>query len=143
MENTIMLPSPRFPGMESGLRGDGMAGDLGMATLCLLDENGITARRWELGDKPIAVGRDKSADVVIEDAALSRRHFVVQRDGVDYLLKDLDSQNGTWVDGQRARSTRLRHHDCILAGRTIFLFSERAAGAPKVPSPAPQARSLP
>lgn len=107
-----------------------------MATLCLLDENGITARRWELGDKPIAVGRDKSADVVIQDAALSRRHFVVQRDGGDYLLKDLDSQNGTWVDGQRAHSTRLRHHDCILAGRTIFLFSEHPYGAATPPGTA-------
>lgn len=107
-----------------------------MATLCLLDENGITARRWELGDKPLAVGRDKSADVVIQDAALSRRHFVVERDGGDYLLKDLDSQNGTWVDGQRAHSTRLRHHDCILAGRTIFLFSEHPFSAATPPGTA-------
>jgi pSer/pThr/pTyr-binding forkhead associated (FHA) protein len=98
-----------------------------MASLSLLDENGIMSRRWELGDKPLAVGRGKSSDVVIEDAALSRRHFVVEREGEDYLLKDLNSQNGTWVDGRRAKSTKLNHHDCILAGRTIFLFSEHAA----------------
>jgi pSer/pThr/pTyr-binding forkhead associated (FHA) protein len=71
--------------------------------------------------------------VVIEDAALSRRHFVVEREGEGYLLKDLNSQNGTWVDGRRAQSaTKLRHHDCILAGRTIFLFSEQVAGAQPV-----------
>lgn len=108
-----------------------------MASICLLDENGLMARRWELGDKPLAVGRDKSADVVIQDAALSRRHFVVERDGENYLLKDLASENGTWVDGQRAETTRLHHHDCILAGRTIFLFSEHnvavSAGPPKTP----------
>lgn len=101
-----------------------------MASLCLLDENGIMSRRWELGDKPLAVGRGKSSDVVIEDAALSRRHFVVEREGENYLLKDLNSQNGTWVDGRRAQSTKLNHHDCILAGRTIFLFSEHAAIVP-------------
>jgi pSer/pThr/pTyr-binding forkhead associated (FHA) protein len=94
-----------------------------MATLCLLDENGMMSLRWELGDKPLAVGRGKSADIVIQDAALSRRHFIVQREGESYLLKDLNSQNGTWVDGRRAESTKLHHHDCILAGRTIFMFS--------------------
>ncbi len=98
----------------------------GMASLCLLDENGAMARRWELGEKPLAVGRGKLADVVIDDATLSRRHFQVERDGENYLLKDLNSQNGTWVDGRRAGSIKLRHHDCILAGRTIFLFSEQS-----------------
>jgi pSer/pThr/pTyr-binding forkhead associated (FHA) protein len=100
-----------------------------MASLCLLDENGIMSRRWELGDKPLAVGRGKTADVVIEDATLSRRHFVVEREGEVYLLKDLNSQNGTWVDGRRAQSTKLNHHDCILAGRTIFMFSENSNNA--------------
>lgn len=94
-----------------------------MASLCLLDENGIMSRSWELGDRPIAVGRDKSADVVIADASLSRKHFVVKREGEDYLLTDLNSENGTWVDGRRAQATRLHHHDCIVAGRTLFLFS--------------------
>ncbi len=102
-----------------------------MASLCLLDENGLMARRWELGDKPIAVGRDKSADVVIEDAALSRRHFVVKREGENYLLTDLDSENGTWVDGRRAQATHLHHHDCIVAGRTLFLFSAQTPGVAK------------
>jgi pSer/pThr/pTyr-binding forkhead associated (FHA) protein len=101
-----------------------------MASLCLLDDNGITSRRWELGDKPLAVGRGKSSDIMIEDASLSRRHFVVEREGDTYLLRDLDSQNGTWVDGRRARSTKLHHHDCILAGRTIFMFNEHAAAVP-------------
>lgn len=97
-----------------------------MASLCLLDENGSMARRWELGDKPVTVGRGLSSDVVIDDATLSRKHFVVEREGQEYLLKDLKSQNGTWVDGRRAQSTALHHHDCILAGRTIFLFSTQA-----------------
>jgi pSer/pThr/pTyr-binding forkhead associated (FHA) protein len=97
-----------------------------MASLCLLDENGVMARRWELGDKPVTVGRGLASDVVINDATLSRQHFVVEREGQEYLLKDLKSQNGTWVDGRRAQSTPLHHHDCILAGRTIFLFSTQA-----------------
>ena len=95
-----------------------------MASLCLLDDDGTKAAQWELGAGPVAVGRDGSADVVIDDDSLSRRHFIIQREGDQYLLKDLNSQNGTWVDGERAGITPLHHHDCILAGRTLFLFSE-------------------
>lgn len=97
-----------------------------MADLLLLGDDGAMTEHWEIGALPVAVGRDASADVVINDLALSRRHFVIVREGEAYLLKDLNSQNGTWVDGHRAavEPTKLSHHDCILAGRTLFLFSD-------------------
>lgn len=100
-----------------------------MANLCLLAEDGTAAERWELDEHPVAIGRDATADIVINDAALSRRHFLISRDGNGYLLKDLGSRNGTWVDGRRAKATKLHHHDCILAGRTLFMFSETATSA--------------
>ena len=96
-----------------------------MACLSLLDEDGAKVQRWEIGDEPVAVGRDATADVTVSDDTLSRRHFVIWREGENYLIKDLNSQNGTWVDGRRAQGTKLRQNDCILAGRTLFLFSER------------------
>jgi len=110
-----------------------------MASLCLLDDDGLTAALWELGDAPLAVGRGTTADVTISDVTLSRRHFLIiqQKDG--YVLQDLASQNGTYVAGKRADpKLALRHHDCIAAGRTLFLFSEQSpahqktSGGPKV-----------
>lgn len=95
-----------------------------MADLCLLDENGAVTQRWEIGDQPIAVGRDEAAEVPIPDSTLSRRHFLIWREGESFRIKDLGSQNGTWVDGQRAQGTRLRHNVCIVAGRTVFMFCE-------------------
>jgi pSer/pThr/pTyr-binding forkhead associated (FHA) protein len=100
-----------------------------MAVLSLLGEDGAQVQRWEIGERPIAVGRDDSADVTIPDDALSRRHFMIWREGDTFVIKDLDSQNGTWVDGQRAQDTKLRQNDCILAGRTLFLFSQHLPGA--------------
>jgi pSer/pThr/pTyr-binding forkhead associated (FHA) protein len=98
-----------------------------MATLCLLSDNGELAERWEIGERPVAVGRDESADVKVADAALSRRHFMILREDGSYVLKDLDSENGTWVDGQSARKKglKLQPCDCILAGRSLFVFSDR------------------
>ncbi|HEY5913675.1 MAG TPA: FHA domain-containing protein [Verrucomicrobiae bacterium] len=99
----------------------------------MLDENGTMTGRWELGGERLSVGRGASADVIVDDPALSRQHFLIERAGQDYMLRDLNSQNGTWVDGQRAGIAKLHHHDCILAGRTIFLFKERAENTVAVP----------
>jgi pSer/pThr/pTyr-binding forkhead associated (FHA) protein len=95
-----------------------------MAGLCLLDENGAIAQRWALGDQPVAVGRGIAADVTIPDDTLSRRHFQIWQEEEGFLIKDLDSRNGTWVDGQRAQTTKLQHDVCIVAGRSVFIFCE-------------------
>ncbi len=95
-----------------------------MADLCLLNEDGAIAQRWEIGTRPMSVGRGETADVQVAEKTLSRRHFLIWREGEDFLLKDLGSQNGTWVDGRRAQDTRLQDNVCIVAGRTVFMFSE-------------------
>ncbi len=106
-----------------------------MASLCLLDEDGTLSGRWELQGHPLTVGRGAAADVVVADPTLSRLHFCIENDGREFLLKDLNSQNGTWVDGRRAnRSLSLHHHDCILAGRSLFLFKQADSINPGNPS---------
>ncbi len=110
-----------------------------MATLCLLGDDGTVVQRWEIGEQPVAIGRGDTADIEIADDTLSRRHFMIWREGDHYLIKDLGSQNGTWVDGQRAKGTKLKQSDCILAGHTLFLFHEKplpaAAGLECLPRP--------
>jgi pSer/pThr/pTyr-binding forkhead associated (FHA) protein len=104
-----------------------------MAELCLLDENGAVTRRWEIGDQPLAIGRDETADVLVSDDTLSRRHFLIWREEQNFLIKDLESQNGTWVDGQRAEGSKLSHNVCIVAGRSVFIFCEHGHQAGAAP----------
>ena len=100
-----------------------------MAVLCMLGEDGTIAERWEIGARPLAVGRDETAEIVVNDGALSRRHFIIWQEGEHFLIKDLNSQNGTWVEGKLAQGLRLQDNNCILAGRTLFLFSLHAVPA--------------
>jgi len=93
-----------------------------MATLCLLSNDGETAKRWEIGDEPVTIGRSGPVDVKVDDEGLSRRHFMIEREGAEYVVRDLSSRNGTWVHGHRAMAARLHDNDCILAGRTLFRF---------------------
>jgi pSer/pThr/pTyr-binding forkhead associated (FHA) protein len=104
-----------------------------MASLCLLGIDGKLGAQWELSDEPVTVGRSAMADVKVEDDGLSRRHFMILREGADYLVKDLSSRNGTWVHGHRALTARLRDNDCILAGKTLFRFCEERAGSSAAP----------
>jgi len=110
-----------------------------MATLYQISNNGFRAGRWEIEEGPVVVGRSGQAKVSIEDAGVSRRHFLISREGDDYLIKDLNSRNGTWVAGRRIIAARLHDHDLILAGHTLFRF----ARLPSSSTPADKPRTGP
>jgi pSer/pThr/pTyr-binding forkhead associated (FHA) protein len=105
---------------------------MNMATLYQIGENGSRAEQWEVDEKPVMVGRNGYAQVSIGDEGVSRRHFIISREGEDYVIKDLNSRNGTWVEGRRVSAEKLRHNDCIQAGRTLFLFAERSARSARI-----------
>jgi len=96
-----------------------------MATLCQIREDGSMAERWELGDQPLVVGRGDAADARIEDESASRRHCIILLEGDGYMIEDLGSQNGTWVDGRRVLTASLRNNARLLVGRTQFVFLDR------------------
>ncbi len=110
---------------------------MNMATLYQIGDDGSRGEQWELSTQPVIVGRGGQAQVSIQDEGLSRRHFCIVRDGEDYVIKDLNSRNGTWVDGRRVLAEKLRHHNLILAGNTRFLFSA-SSGASTVVGQLPQ-----
>ena len=68
--------------------------------------------------RPMTVGRDDDCDIVIPDASVSGRHARVEFDGVTWVLTDLGSTNGTWLNGDRlADSTRIEASDVVQFGR--------------------------
>jgi transcriptional regulator with GAF, ATPase, and Fis domain len=70
----------------------------------------------------IHIGRDPSNLLSISDPSLSRRHCALSRDGDGYKIRDLDSRNGTSVNGVAVKEARLRHGDQISVGDSIFLL---------------------
>ena len=67
------------------------------------------------------VGREE-ADIVIDDSALSSRHFEVEARGNEFFIRDLDSRNGTFVNGNRIRAAELTSGDKIRVGQTDLTF---------------------
>ncbi|MCW5982213.1 MAG: sigma 54-interacting transcriptional regulator [Bryobacteraceae bacterium] len=68
------------------------------------------------------VGREAVNAIAIPDSCASRRHCVVVREGDRYILRDLESRNGTFVQGVPVREHALEPGDEIQIGRSVFVF---------------------
>src|SRR5215467_4246389 len=76
---------------------------------------------------PIAVGetvigRDPANSVSINDPLVSRRHCSIRNAGSEIQVSDLESLNGTFVNGVPAREKALKHEDHIRVGESEFVL---------------------
>ena len=75
---------------------------------------------------PVTIGREEGNLLRLNDERVSRYHAKVQVDGEDVILTDLDSTNGTRVNGMPIQIRRLKPGDQITMGRSILLFGSHA-----------------
>jgi hypothetical protein len=79
-----------------------------------------------LTEEGLSIGRASSCDILINtDATVSRRHAVVKMIGNEFYLEDLDSRNGTTVNGETIKNTKIKlmPDDQIQIGKTAYVFS--------------------
>ena len=81
-----------------------------------------------MGDQ-LSVGRDSSNHLCLRDRAVSRRHFAISKNDAAFQLVDLESHNGTFVNGIPVRRKLLTHGDTIRVGRCelVFLIGDESA----------------
>lgn len=83
------------------------------------------ADRGKLYDEiapPLTIGREEGNDIQLNDERVSRCHLKIQRDNDRLVLTDLDSTNGTKVNGSECQLKILRHGDLIAVGRSLLLL---------------------
>jgi predicted component of type VI protein secretion system len=73
-------------------------------------------------DTPVSIGREEGNSLRLNDERVSRFHAKVQIDQGDLILTDLESTNGTKVNGNLVQIHRLRFGDCVAIGRSVLLF---------------------
>jgi PAS domain S-box-containing protein len=72
---------------------------------------------FELAAPRTVIGRDRGADIRVDDEGVSRRHVCIERrEGGEYSAVDLSSTNGTWLNGVRVRSAVLADGDLLQIG---------------------------
>lgn len=75
---------------------------------------------------PITIGREEGNIIQLNDDRVSRFHLKIQEDQDRVVLTDLESTNGTKVNGEDIQLRILRHGDMICVGRSILLFGSPA-----------------
>jgi pSer/pThr/pTyr-binding forkhead associated (FHA) protein len=89
--------------------------------LAIPDGDGVVVLR--LG-RLTRIGRRPTADIVLDDATVSRRHaLVLERAGAPVIADDR-SRNGVYLNGKRIREARLRHGDEVQIGDRVMRFLE-------------------
>ncbi len=95
------------------------------------------------GDQ-MTIGRDSTNEIVINDAEISRRHSRLTFQGGKYVLEDLGSTNGTFVNGQRLAGPRvLKAGEVVSFGEQIMLVFEANTVDPGATMISPRASAVP
>ncbi|MEM7028100.1 MAG: FHA domain-containing protein [Chloroflexota bacterium] len=94
--------------------------------------------QFPLPRENVIVGREETCDIIIQDAEASRRHTQIRWEGENYVLHDLGSTNGTFLNGiQLAEPTILNAGDTIGLGQTTLIFDDESSRRPQVDYAAP------
>ena len=97
-------------------------------TALLISTRGaVSGSRYLLDEDEITVGRDPSADILLDDSTVSRAHAVFRRLNGRYCVIDAGSLNGTYGNRQRVDQATLKNGDEIMIGKFRLVFFTKCA----------------
>ncbi|MCA9043285.1 MAG: FHA domain-containing protein [Planctomycetaceae bacterium] len=105
-----------------------------MEASILIVQGADQGNRFPLDVPQLVLGRSTKCDIRVNDSEASRQHARLVQSGESWSIVDLNSSNGTYVNGLAVRQQELQQGDQIQVGRTILLFdpgtSSLVEGAP-------------
>jgi pSer/pThr/pTyr-binding forkhead associated (FHA) protein len=106
-----------------------------MARLVVLSE-GLKGTSHELKVDRTTIGRVEDNTFQIPEASISSHHCEILRSGADLVVKDLDSTNGSFINGEKITESVLKPGQTLRLGQIEFQLVE-GEGGPSVPAPKP------
>ena len=97
---------------------------MALITLRVLD-GADRGRVYDDVPTPVTIGREEGNTIQLNDERVSRFHLKIQEDREKVVLTDLESTNGTKVNGEDIQLRILRFGDMIALGRSVILFGKR------------------
>ena len=98
---------------------------LGMIPRLVAIGGPLNGGTFYLDEPVVSIGRLASNDIYLEDLFVSRHHSVIRNQGGQYVIEDVNSANGTYVDGERVDAGALEEGSIIQIGASRFLFRLR------------------
>jgi pSer/pThr/pTyr-binding forkhead associated (FHA) protein len=101
---------------------------IGPAPILIVRRQDADTSQVEWSKPILTIGRDSTSDLIIDHPLASRRHARLERDETGYLIRDLESTNGTFVNGERVDGSRTLHNlDSIVVADVEIVFSDPEA----------------
>ncbi|MHC4600845.1 MAG: FHA domain-containing protein, partial [Planctomycetota bacterium] len=94
-----------------------------MEAVLTVQHGAQAGRSFRLGRR-VLVGRSPHCQIRLPDSGVAPRHFLLEEHEEHFLLRDLDSGGGTYVDGTRVVAERLRDGTTIYAGEAVLFYRE-------------------
>jgi pSer/pThr/pTyr-binding forkhead associated (FHA) protein len=82
----------------------------------------VSGRTFYLDEPVVSIGRLVSNDIWLEEPIVSRHHCVIRTEGDEYMIEDLNSANGTLVNGELVKTCSLKEGALIQIGTSILRF---------------------
>jgi pSer/pThr/pTyr-binding forkhead associated (FHA) protein len=101
----------------------------------IISIDGVVINEMPLTKDRTTLGRRPYNDVVFDNLAVSGEHAVMQMSGADVFLEDLNSTNGTYINGKPIKKLLLQHGDTIEIGKYKIKFVHEGASASNEKSP--------
>ena len=104
----------------------------------VVEQGELAGQAFSLDRPALVVGRGKDSDIVLVDADVSRQHARLQSGSQGWLLVDLGTTNGTFVNGKRLPAQEpylLRPGDRITIGRSVLAVQQEGAPQPERRAP--------
>jgi len=89
-------------------------------SILVIREGYNSGATFRLGKRSLTIGRDAGNLIQLIDDKVSRRHVMLAWDGDGYLITDLQSHNGIYVNDTKVKSQRLKDRDKLLVGSTVL-----------------------
>jgi pSer/pThr/pTyr-binding forkhead associated (FHA) protein/tetratricopeptide (TPR) repeat protein len=127
------ISTPDFGGMGDGAESPSIEFADGDAKTKVLSNSKVLAKLHfpegtanfldvELNEGEVSLGRGKNCNVILEDKKASRKHAIIRRSGAGFTLQDLESANGTFLNGVQVSEQELYGGDVIRIGNTEITF---------------------
>ena len=94
----------------------------------ILTFNKRVIKEYPFLNDSITIGRDEDNGIVIDNLAVSSYHTKIDKVGPGYILTDLQSTNGTFVNDKKVVTHKLSHGDNIIVGKHLILFVAAGKG---------------
>lgn len=114
-------------GIQRSPSGTPLSAALGLRLSLVVQSGPDRGKTFPVTKDRVVIGR-KTGDLILSDPEVSGSHAALEIAGTTYLVRDLQSTNGTYLNGEKVGEAEVKHLDEIGVGKSILIFTANQAG---------------